>query len=61
MGSREVNVGREGGMEGGGKKKREGGRGKVRERVGSSHIRFLNLNTCVGGCKATYRNVCHLW
>ena len=49
MGSREENIGREEGMEGG----REGGWKRERQRVGSLHICFVTLNTCVGRVQAT--------
>ena len=49
MGSREESIGREGGMEQG----RKGWRVEGRERVGSSHICFLNLNTRVERVQAT--------
>ena len=49
MGSREENIRREGGRNGRRKERRDGGR----ERVGSLHICFVNLNTRVGKEQAT--------
>ena len=57
MGSRDENIRREGGRDGRRKRGREGRREERREggkdRVGSLHICFVNLNTRVGKVQAT--------